>query len=467
MSRSGSASRRLAVIGGVVARRAAVAMLMVVFLATGLGTSALATTSRTASPPAVHPADTTGGCALPDVAQWTPATAAWKLQAAATTKVTAKVGASTKTTSSTRPRQTARTAATSHVVPGQARNTPTTGYAARTVAPSDTTVAAIKGTVTGPSGTPLADIQVLAYSQNNWFDASTATDGTYSVDVAADAYTVYFYDPNGAHPAGYYSSAGFKADQHLSTTVTVTGSNVTGISVRLPAPIWIKGRVTGPGGINLGDIRVGAYSDAYNNGGTSWTASDGLYAIAVAPGTYTVGFDDSAGTYASGYYRTSGYTSDPTAATPVVVTAADVTGISVQLPLAVHIQGTVTGPGNAPVPNINVSVLGSVYSYYPTTGPDGIYSVAVNPGTYHVEFDDPNGTYVTGYYASSGFTTDSNAATPVAATTADVPNISVRLPTPIFIRGKVTGPSGDPLENIDVSARSALYLGNTSTAADG
>ncbi len=456
---------------GTVARRALVALLASAFLLTGLGSSALAGSPTGVAPASAavgqtitRPADTTsggGGCALPFGVSTTPAKALWQQSAAP------KVKAPTATPAALPVQHVRRSASTSHVVPAPGRGTPVTGFAPRITAPSVVVGGSISGTVTGPGGTPLADIQVIAYSESAYAMGATAADGTYSMSAQPDSYLVYFYDLNGAQPAGYYSSSGYTADQHAATAVVVTSGDVSGISVQLPSPIWIKGKVTGPGGVALADITVGAYSEAFNNGNNTVTAADGTYAVALTPGSYVVGFDDYAGSYSSGYYSTGGFTASSASATPVVVTSSDVTGINVQLPLAIHIAGVVTGPGGVPVEGVWVDVESQTFGNAAITDASGHYSVVVVPGTYQVSYFDPAGVYPFGYYSASGFTADPGHASNVVVSSASVNNISVRLPTPIYIRGKVTGPGAVALEGISVGASSDTYFGSTTTANDG
>jgi protocatechuate 3,4-dioxygenase beta subunit len=323
----------------------------------------------------------------------------------------------------------------------------------------------ISGTVTGPGGTPLANIEVDANSSGYWNYDLTASDGTYSVDVPSGTYTVSFYDGSGTYLSGYYSSGGFVLDQGSATPVPVSSSDVTGINVQLGIGHYVKGTVAGPGGTPLEGIRVRVYSSSYY--GYSWTASDGTYSVAVPSGTYTVSFYDPNGTYLSGYYSSGGFVLDQGSATPVPVSSSDVTGINVQMPLPVHIKGTVTGPGGAPLANIEVDADSSSYYGYSWTASDGTYTVAVAPaGSYTMSFYDPNGTYLSGYYSSGGFTLDYSSATPVPVSTSDVSGINVQMPLAVHIEGTVTGPGGTPLEGIRVRVYSSSYYGYSWTASD-
>jgi len=307
---------------------------------------------------------------------------------------------------------------------------PAAGTNAPGTSPSATTgMYYIKGTVTGNGGTPLANIEVDAYTSNYSYYGYvwTASDGTYSVAVpmTTGSYTVRFYDNSGTYLHGYYSSGGFTTSEGSATPVAVTTSDVTGISVQLRAGYHIKGKVTGSGGTPLANIQVGANSSDY--GGSATTALDGTYSVHVAAGSYTVSFYDNSGTYLNGYYSSGGFTISQGSATPVAVTTSDVTDISVQLGTGHSIKGTVTGTGGTALSGVEVDVYSNDYYGWTLTGSDGTYSVDVPVGTYTVSFYDNSGTYLNGYYSSGGFVLDSALATAVSVGSSDVTGINVTL----------------------------------------
>ena len=356
-------------------------------------------------------------------------------------------------------RKPARTGARSRAA------TPTRTAATKVIAAAATYT--ITGKVTGPGSVALANIDVSANGMIAWSSATTAADGTYSIPVSPDTYTVQFSDSAGMYVSGYYSTSGFTVDANAASPVTVTTANVAGINVTLPKTVYIKGKVTGPGAVALAGIDVYAGANTYGNSAT--TAADGTYSVAVAPGmSYTVSFSDSNQVYASGYYSSGGYTADGNAATAVPVGSTDVTGINVTLPKAVHIKGKVTGAGGVALENIDVSASGNNSGNSTTTAADGTYTIAVNADTYVVQFSDSAGTYAGGYYSTAGFTPDWATASAVTVGTADV-TINMTLPKAVHIKGKVTGPGAVALANIDVSVW--LQSGNNSyyatTAADG
>ena len=352
---------------------------------------------------------------------------------------------------------------------------PTTVEAPRPAADS---TYSIEGTITGTGGSLLQGIQVEARTSYSSAagSATTGSDGSYSVDgLSAGTYVLYFYDPSDTYLYGFYSDSGETVAYWLATGVAVTTSSVTGIDLQLKTGHHIKGTVTGTGGKPLGGILVRTFCVAGDEGPAQYcdsatTRSDGTYSLHLGTGVYTVGFIDLTGTYLTGYYSGSGFTTDRNAATGVVITTANVTGINVRMTIGLHIKGKVTGPDGQPVEGI--AVLGQVDGQYyddTSTASDGSYSLNVAPGTYTVQFQDTTGSLLNGYYSSSGFTVDKNSASPVSVTTADVTGINAQLGVGHYIRGRVTGPGGKPLQGIMVSADTpdGLYFSNSETASDG
>ena len=114
--------------------------------------------------------------------------------------------------------------------------------AAGGVIPNGTTYYYIKGTVTGPGGTPLGGIKVTAtlhLTDDYTFHATTAPNGTYSVYVPGiETYTVFFSDPTHTYLSGYYRDDGISVDHARLTPVYVGLADTSGISVQMLLP-WI------------------------------------------------------------------------------------------------------------------------------------------------------------------------------------------------------------------------------------
>ncbi len=70
------------------------------------------------------------------------------------------------------------------------------------------------------------------------------------------------------------------------------------------------------------------------------------------------------------------------------------------------ITGTVTDSGGDPVEGVGVWAYDADADWgtSTTTADDGTYSLLVVPGTYTIRFQVDTGTYLEGYYSTSGFT---------------------------------------------------------------
>jgi hypothetical protein len=194
----------------------------------------------------------------------------------------------------------------------------------------------ITGLVTNSATAGLPNIYVNACVTYGFcYSANTAANGTYSVAVAPnESYILEFTDLSGAYAGGWYSTGGFTTTESAARTVTVALSDVSGINITLPVAIHITGTVTNAATVGLPDIGVLTCID---NGFCYWTttAANGTYSVGVAPNEgYILYFYDPAGTYADGYYSTSGFTKSFAAASTVGVASSDVPGINVTLPLA-------------------------------------------------------------------------------------------------------------------------------------
>ena len=312
---------------------------------------------------------------------------------------------------------------------------------------------AISGTVTGPGGTPLEGISVEADSDLYWSDAYTAADGTFSVPVTADAYIVSFTDWSQANTSGWYGSGGFVLLRADATAVVVSTASVTHVDAELPLNHFVTGTITAQGGAPLENIVVAVSSGGYSE--TGWTMADGTYAVGVPSGTYTVGVYDETNVYATGYWTAGGFTRDAASASPVVVTTADLGGIDLTLPKNPRITGKVTNAAGAGIASIDVMAEATTGRYAvstATTAADGTYVLPVEPSTYTVNFSDYKTVYASGYYATTGFTADFNAASTVTVASTDVTGINVTLPKALHIKGKLTGPGGVGASGVYLSA---------------
>jgi hypothetical protein len=327
----------------------------------------------------------------------------------------------------------------------------------------------ITGTFIGQGGTVLGDVHVDTNAANgNHIGTMTNPDGTYTLTVPAGDYRISFWEEDGAHVGGCYSSTsgtGYTSDCGAATPVHVTNSDVPNVTVQMPLGAHISGHVTGPDGTTpLANINVNANSDTYGNGTN--TDADGNYSITVLPDlSYQVLFrGGNASTYLTGCYSSGSpdhFTTNQNSCTLVGATTGEVTGINVAMPAGVRLSGTVTAANGQGIGNVNVDLQSNTYHSWVMTASDGTWSAAVPANdNYHVWFSDNTSTYVTGCNGSSGFTIDWGSCTPVPVATSDVSGIDMTMPLGLHITGTVTGPNGLPLSNIWVDARGGGLTNN-------
>jgi hypothetical protein len=325
------------------------------------------------------------------------------------------------------------------------------------------------GKVVDTHGDPISDIRVLLGKSDTYQgsdgSAYTDTDGTYSLTAVPGDYLLSFEDDTSTYGNGYYSDSGFQYSSSDAGTVTLVDTDVALKDIALPDALLIEGKVTRSGGVGLSEVWV--YADGPGSNDTT-TGPGGSYAIAVAPGDYTLYFSDYADVYGSGYYSTAGFTYDLASASPVTVVAASVTGKNVVLPLAIHIKGKVTKAGGAGLGGLDVRATDGANGTdgWATTSADGTYSMAVGPGTYTLRFLGGT-TYGTGYYSTAGFTYLVASATKVTVAAVDVTGKNVVLPLAVHIKGKVTKAGGAGLSGIYVDASSSSGYGSSETGLDG
>jgi hypothetical protein len=136
-----------------------------------------------------------------------------------------------------------------------------------------------------------------------------------------------------AYSDGRYSASspnGYSPYENGASLLTVPDNGLT-VTIALPRAVYISGTVAMSGGGALP-----ADMTAYACGGGKcfpWAAvhSDGTYSLKAGPGTWMI----MVGHWLAasiGYYSTSGLTTDPGSATPIVLSGANVKGINIVIP---------------------------------------------------------------------------------------------------------------------------------------
>jgi 5-hydroxyisourate hydrolase-like protein (transthyretin family) len=325
---------------------------------------------------------------------------------------------------------------------------------------------AIEGTVTDEQGAPVTGVTVRATDtdmETRYSDAVTDDDGHYRIGPLTTAdYVVRFNAYAAGKQSEYYADA---PTLYTATPVHVmSGKRSTGIDAQVSARSVLRGTVTDA---ETGDPIPYARVDLYEKQGPHWQGLStsayadrrGRYELTGVWGTYRLLAVDSG-------YETHGYAFHPAAPsveegeTVVVAGGAHVTadvGIPMK-PQTSTITGTVTSGGDARAGNdVEAELLHEgrwVSMSAATTGADGRYrAFAAVPGTYRVRFSDPTGQLPSRWWDAKATAAD---ATPLVITTggSQVTGVGIDLGTPPAtgrIAGTVTGPTGNPAPDIDVT----------------
>jgi hypothetical protein len=327
----------------------------------------------------------------------------------------------------------------------------------------------ISGTVSVPGGQGLAGIDVSVFDADGFVrDVVTGSDGSYSIKVVPGRYTVGFYDDSNVRAPGWYSTSGFTTDEYAASELNVTAAGVTGIDVSIPVSVVLSGKVSKAGGTGLPYVEVDVYSgDSYY--GYVMTNSNGTFAMALGPGSYSFWFYDWTGAYAPGWYSTTGYTSNSVAASHINVSSSNVNGINLTLPSARHIRGKVSGADVGGLADAYVEAdKGGSWTSFAYSFSDGTYSMPIAGGSYTLWFEAAVDVFASGWYRSSGYTNDSSQASVVTVSSSDVTGKNVTLPAAHVLSGRVTNavPLSLPGIYVTVWVNGHAYLGDH-TAIDG
>jgi 5-hydroxyisourate hydrolase-like protein (transthyretin family) len=207
----------------------------------------------------------------------------------------------------------------------------------------------------------------------------------------------------------------------LAFAVALTGVGATSsAALGSPGDGHITGVVTGPGGTPIAN--VGIYVAYLNDGVWTLAASalthfDGRYDVDVQEGgPHRLAFSHPS--YAIEYYDNA-----PTMATAsnVPVTAGVTTVANAELAVGGHVTGTVTGTGDVPVADVEVSAWQLVGSDWHRTGAvtltdeEGNYDLGqLSSGSFRLKFEPPHGSAYLGEWWDDAWTVET--ATTVSVT---------------------------------------------------
>ncbi len=300
--------------------------------------------------------------------------------------------------------------------------------------------------------------------------AITSASGYYTIShLLPGPYSVFFDPPRATNlQRGFRNTTGptyFGVSRVVAGTITT--ASLTGENIWLPAGYKISGKVTRSNGTTaIANVEVNAGST--NGGDSTTTDSAGNYTLmGLSPGSYEVSFGhDPASDNQTGCWYTgvaSKFAASCALHTNVVITSANVTGISPKIWNSLKITGYVKTRASVAIVGAYVLVEGPNYGSA-TTDATGKYTISgLNPGKYMVEADGVNGTRVLdGYYnvtAPYYWTKLTASASSVTISTPVTTLATIEPATGYYIKGKITNTSGTALDFVEVQA-----VGGTGTA---
>ena len=188
------------------------------------------------------------------------------------------------------------------------------------------------------------------------------------------------------------------------------------------------------------------------------TRYDGTYDLGgLKPGTYRIGFRDWQSGHLDEYWDDAATVES---AKDVVLAESEVvTGKDAQLASGSHITGKVSGPDGSGLGGVTVrtyqrSAGGDYWSPVwsgAQTRPDGTYDLGgLRPGTYRLEFRADQGGYVPEFWDDAASV--ESATDIIVGSSATVAGKDAQLATGSRITGKVTGPDGATVADVNVTA---------------
>ena len=331
------------------------------------------------------------------------------------------------------------------------------------------TTYSISGTVRANSTSALEpNVEVAAgstsvYGSFTYGYATTNASGAYTIShLLPGSYNLRFDPPKATNlQHGYRNATGptyFSASTWVAFTITT--ASLTGKDIRLPGGYKISGKVTRSNGTTvIANVPVSTYG-TYGSDNTTTDSAGNYTLMGLSPGSYRVSFDhDPAADNQTGCWYTtpvSKFSVSCASQTAVVISSANVAGISPKIPNALKITGYVKTQASVPMAGAWVDANGPVdESAY--TDATGKYTITgLNPGPYKIMVGGPSGSRVPyGYYNATGpydWTRLTASASSVTISAAITTLPIIKPPTGYYIKGKVTNTSGTALASVLVDA---------------
>ena len=336
----------------------------------------------------------------------------------------------------------------------------------------------ISGRAVGPNGKGVAGIGIYASSGNTYNNATTGSNGNYTISgLPAGSYVLTVDDETGAFQSGTVGvdALGNNAfSGNFPTLFKVGPKSLTGARISLLGAFKISGRFTDPSGQPVAglDVRYGppgmimtthmattAADGTYTIGGCSPSEHDHLYVI------------DPNNVYMPGYWSSKGIVGSLSAAPPISMGAGSVNHVDLTIPQGRQISGTVLGADGAPIAGAQVGAYPAGTSQVnpfgeasASTAGDGTFTLGgLAAGPYLVTVNTSDGKF--GYYAGAGITQDRAAATLIDLSTPDTAGITINFSGAYYtLSGSIIGSDGQPIAYATVNLEGP---GSTFGSSDG
>lgn len=324
----------------------------------------------------------------------------------------------------------------------------------------------ITGTVTDPSGHPIANTCVAAHNTTNYGGPSVATDssGRYALTgVPADTYRLAFGCYGGPWLTSWYDGG---YDDHQANQITVAdGSVLSGINATLILGGTVAGTVADDLGAPAASVRVSVVRAGHSYSTVS--NSDGRFTISgLRPGVYKARLDTD--------YSWWHGSDQESAESFVVASGRTVSGISFASPRPGSISGTITGPDGQPLTGACVTAFRAsppetFGQGWATSDAIGGFRMDVPAGSYQVAADDcANHTLGWTFH---GETADRSAAAVMTVSPGEAAGpADIQMLAGAAMSGTITAEAtGAPVPDACVSVwQGPTYYGHdTTTDADG
>jgi len=346
----------------------------------------------------------------------------------------------------------------------------------------------ISGHIKDANGNPLAGINVTFGQIGTYYGyqvATTAADGSYTIPGGTPDQMGYLVvsDPNGIYASGIWSRAGLTADSGAANEISLAAGSVKNLNIVAKLGQTISGTVLAVDGTPL---QAGYVSPIlWVNGAAVDSYLPGMYGSVIGPdGTFSmtdlppaaymlrVGLPDGG----SGFYSSAGLVTDLSAATPVDVSTAPVTGLTIQVPAGTFhsLSGNLVGSDGSPIANawlyLQSTASPSFVEFQGESDDSGNFTIVNVPsGIYTLAAEPEYGTnaYVGGYLTADGGVTNDQAHAATIMVSADTTR-DVTIPVAEHITGRVVMPNGIPVINPAVEAFSGgVMVGDGASQADG